>query len=75
MEGLRLDALISHSRALHHSHLVHNPAQTINAYKYSRVRGWSRDQFRTLSLGQIDHQGPGSHLVQVSGVVDTMRHR
>jgi len=66
MEGLRLDALNLTQQSTHHSHLVHNPGPDYHTHiNIPEVRGWSRDQFRTLSLGQIDQQGPGSHLVQV----------
>ena len=42
-------------------------AQT--ALNIPAVRGWLRDRFCTLSLGQIDQVS--SHHVQVIGVVDT----
>jgi hypothetical protein len=55
MEGLRLDALNLTQQSTHHSHLVHNPGPDYHTHiNIPEVRGWSRDQFRTLSLGQID---------------------
>jgi hypothetical protein len=58
MGGLRLDALNLTQQSTHHhdSHLVHNPGDchTHMALNIPEVRGWLRDQFCTLSLGQID---------------------